>query len=118
MAETFIERAKRLLPRATQSWWLAHSIRTGVAAAVSLAVAQLCRLHEAYWAPITTLIVMQSTLGVAWAMSKQRFIGTALGTALGALLASYFKPGNYFVRPGNRFTWVDLRHSPPGQNSL
>ncbi|HKI68863.1 MAG TPA: FUSC family protein [Verrucomicrobiae bacterium] len=93
MVEKFIERTKRLFPRATQSWWLAHSIRTGVAAAVSLAVAQLCRLHEAYWAPITTLIVMQSTLGAAWTISKKRLVGTALGCALGALLANCFRPG-------------------------
>jgi uncharacterized membrane protein YccC len=72
---------------------LAHSARTAIAAAVSLAVARLFKLPEAYWAAVSTLVVMQSTLGAAWAISKSRLIGTALGAALGALLASYFSPG-------------------------
>ena len=32
---------------------------------------------------------MQSTLGAAWTVSKQRFTGTALGAAMGALLTAY-----------------------------
>jgi uncharacterized membrane protein YccC len=66
-----------------------HAVRTAVAAVTSLLVARLLRLPEAYWASITTLIVMQSTLGAAWTISKQRLAGTALGAAAGALLASY-----------------------------
>ncbi len=73
--------------------WLVHSLRTAAGTAASLAVARLFGMPEAYWAAITTLIVMQSTLGAAWAVSKQRFIGTALGSALGGLLATYIQPG-------------------------
>jgi uncharacterized membrane protein YgaE (UPF0421/DUF939 family) len=58
----------------------------------SLFVARLFRLPEAYWAAITTLIVMQSTLGAALTVSEQRFAGTALGAAVGALLAAHFEP--------------------------
>lgn len=76
-----------------KSGWLAHSTRTAMGAAVSLMVARLLGMPEAYWTAITTLIVMQSTLGAAWTVSKQRFVGTALGAALGGLLASYFEPG-------------------------
>jgi uncharacterized membrane protein YgaE (UPF0421/DUF939 family) len=47
-------------------------------------------LPEPYWATITTLIVMQSTLSAALAISEQRFAGTALGAGLGALIATYF----------------------------
>jgi uncharacterized membrane protein YccC len=72
--------------------WLRHSARSAVAAAASLGVAGLFKMPEAYWAPISTIIVMQSTLGAAWAISKQRFIGTLLGAAFGVLLASYFEP--------------------------
>lgn len=36
-----------------------------------------------------TLVVMQSTLGAAWTVSKQRFVGTALGATMGALLTTY-----------------------------
>jgi uncharacterized membrane protein YgaE (UPF0421/DUF939 family) len=44
---------------------------------------------EAYWAAVTAIVIMQSTLGAAWTVSKQRFGGTALGAAMGALLAAY-----------------------------
>jgi uncharacterized membrane protein YccC len=71
---------------------LVHSVRTAVAAVVSLALARLFHLPEAYWAAISTLVVMQSTLGAALTVSEQRFAGTALGAALGGLVASYFGP--------------------------
>jgi len=70
--------------------WLAHSIRTTIAAIASLYIARLVGFPEAYWATITTLVVMQSTLGAALAPSWQRFLGTALGAAAGALAATYF----------------------------
>jgi uncharacterized membrane protein YgaE (UPF0421/DUF939 family) len=66
-----------------------HSVRTAVAGVGSLLIAQFCRLPESYWAAITTIIIMQSTLGAAWTVSKQRFMGTALGAAMGALLTTY-----------------------------
>lgn len=55
----------------------------------------MLRLPEFYWAPISTIVVLLSTVNpitVAW----QRFAGTALGAALGALLASYL-PANWIV---------------------
>jgi len=71
---------------------LEHSARTAVAAMASLLVAGAFRLPEAYWATITAIVVMQSTLGAALKVSAQRFAGTALGAAAGALLAMYFPP--------------------------
>jgi hypothetical protein len=41
---------------------LVHSARTAIAAVASLLVAGLFRLPEAYWAPITTLVITQSSL--------------------------------------------------------
>jgi uncharacterized membrane protein YccC len=67
-----------------------HSIRTAIAATVSLAVARLFQLPEAYWAAIATLVVMQSTLGATLLISIERIAATALGALAGALLASYF----------------------------
>jgi uncharacterized membrane protein YgaE (UPF0421/DUF939 family) len=57
---------------------------------VSVLVARLFRLPEAYWAPITTLVIAQSSLGAALTVSWQRFAGTALGAILGAIVANYF----------------------------
>jgi len=68
---------------------LVHSARTAVAALASLLVARLFRLPEAYWAPITTLVITQSYLSAALEVSWQRFVGTALGAVLGAIAASY-----------------------------
>jgi uncharacterized membrane protein YccC len=67
-----------------------HSIRTAIAATISLAVARLFGLPEAYWAAIATLVVMQSTLGATLLISIERIAATALGALTGALLANYF----------------------------
>jgi uncharacterized membrane protein YccC len=69
-----------------------HSARTGVATLASLLVARLFHLPEAYWAPITTIVITQSSLGSTWEVSRQRFVGTLVGAALGAIVASYFGP--------------------------
>jgi uncharacterized membrane protein YccC len=68
---------------------LVQAVRTTIAAVASLLMARLCKLPETYWAAITTLIVMQSTLGAALTVSKRRLAGTALGATLGALFATY-----------------------------
>lgn len=69
---------------------VAHAARTAVAAVISFELARLLGFREAYWAPISTMIVMQSTLGAALPVSAQRFIGTALGALAGAVCAAYF----------------------------
>jgi uncharacterized membrane protein YgaE (UPF0421/DUF939 family) len=58
-------------------------------------VAQLCRLPGMYWAPITTLVITQSSLGAAWAVYWQPFVGTALGAVLGGAMATC--PGPHAV---------------------
>jgi uncharacterized membrane protein YgaE (UPF0421/DUF939 family) len=85
---------------------VAHSARTAVAAVASVLVARLFRLPEAYWAPITTLVITQSSLGAALTVSWQRLVGTALGAVVGAIAASLFGPsllvfgaGAFFLGP-------------------
>jgi uncharacterized membrane protein YccC len=69
-----------------------HSLRTAIACVVSLLVARLFRLPEAYWAPITTVVITQSSLGAALAVSWGRFQGTILGVVVGAAMATWFGP--------------------------
>ena len=64
-----------------------HAFRTALAALISLLAARWLRMPEAYWAPISTMIVMQSTLGASLPISVQRFAGTTVGAAAGALVA-------------------------------
>jgi uncharacterized membrane protein YccC len=71
-------------------------MRTAVVAVASLLISRLLRLPESYWAPITTLVITQSSLGAALAISSQRFIGTFLGAAVGGAVAS-FLPSNVLV---------------------
>ena len=89
IADRFLHGGVWSLPR-LDGQALRHSARTAVAAVASLLVARMFRLPEAYWAVVTTLIVMQSHLGAAWTISVRRFAGTALGAAIAASLATYF----------------------------
>jgi uncharacterized membrane protein YccC len=75
---------------------LVHAARTAVAGTVSYLIALLVGLPESYWAPIATLIVMQSTLGAALPISVQRFAGAAIGAAVAAAAATYF-PGSVWA---------------------
>ena len=74
--------------------------RTAVAASVSLVVARLARMPEAYWAAVTTIVVLQSTLGAALSVSMLRFIGTALGAVAGGVLAARFGPNTWVFAGG------------------
>src|SRR5215469_2153861 len=77
---------------ALTSEWVMHSARSAVAAAASLLAARAFGPPESYWAAITTVIVLQSALSVAWTISLKRLAGTALGACIGALLAQNFGP--------------------------
>ena len=70
-------------PRPQHLW---HAMRTGIAAAAAYGLAEWIGIPESYWAAISAIIVMQSSLGAAWSTSKQRLLGTLLGVVLGACL--------------------------------
>ncbi len=67
-------------------------MRVAIVAVVSVLLARsLLRLPEFYWAPISGIVVILSSISprtLAW----QRFVGTAIGAALAALIATFFQP--------------------------
>src|SRR6266699_491517 len=69
---------------------ITHGIRTAVAVTVSVIIARLMQMPEAYWAAIATLIVIQSTFGATLTLSIGRIVATAVGASVGALEANYF----------------------------
>jgi len=60
-----------------------------VAALVSYLIAALCGLPEAYWAPMSALIVMQLTFSAALPVAVQYVAGTAAGAVVGAVSDAY-----------------------------
>ena len=69
---------------------LINSGRTTVATVASLLLARSLKLSEFYWAPISTIVILLSTIN-PFTLAWQRFAGTALGAALGALIATVFR---------------------------
>lgn len=69
---------------------VAHVILSAFAAVLSYLIARLFHLPEAYWAPMSALIVMQLTLSAALPIAVQYVVGTAVGAAVGAGIDSYF----------------------------
>jgi uncharacterized membrane protein YgaE (UPF0421/DUF939 family) len=85
------------MKRSLSSWigvsrsTIISSFRVTVACVVSMLLARLFKLPEFYWAPISTVVILLSTVDpktLAW----QRFVGTALGAVLGAIVATFFAP--------------------------
>ncbi len=70
-----------------------HPARTAVAAMAALLAARALGLPEVYWAPISTLIVVQAGLDTALSLAWKRLVGTALGAPGGALLSVWVGPG-------------------------
>lgn len=66
------------------------AIRTSVAAMLSVLVARLLGMPEAYWAAVSTLVVIQSTLSTTLPLAIQRIVASALGASVGAIEATYF----------------------------
>jgi len=60
-----------------------------IAALVSYLIAAQFGLAEAYWAPMSTLIVMQLTFSAAMPVAVQYVAGTAAGAAVGAATDAY-----------------------------
>jgi uncharacterized membrane protein YccC len=79
-------RLTRILTRLTTGH-LRHAVKTGVAAVACLYVTALFQLPQGYWAAISAMIVLQSSVGATVNASLNRFAGTAIGAVLGGLFA-------------------------------
>lgn len=75
------------------------SVRTAVAAVAAMLIARLLKMPEYYWAPISTIVIVQSTIPPRM-LGWQRFVGTALGAVLGALMATFFRPSPWIYAAG------------------
>jgi uncharacterized membrane protein YccC len=81
---------KKLLVTRENPATVVHAARTTVAVVASYCAATLLDSREGYWAPISTMVVMQSNLGASLPISVQRFAGTAVGALVGAITYTYF----------------------------
>jgi len=79
---------------------LENAARTAAAATLAALLSRLLRLPEGWWAAVSAMVVMQSTLRASLSISILRLIGTAMGVALGALLAVYFGANMYVFGAG------------------
>jgi len=69
---------------------IAYVVLSALAAALSYVIARLFHLPEAYWAPMSALMVMQLTLSAAFPIAAQYVVGTAVGAAVGAVIDTCF----------------------------
>jgi uncharacterized membrane protein YgaE (UPF0421/DUF939 family) len=79
--------------------FILDSLRTTLAAVAALLLARLLKMPESYWAPISTIVIIQSTippLTLGW----QRFLGTALGALLAVGLATFFSASAWVYAVG------------------
>jgi uncharacterized membrane protein YgaE (UPF0421/DUF939 family) len=83
---------------------LLDALRTTIAAVLALLLARLLKLPEFYWAPVSAIVIIQSTFDPK-TLSWQRFAGTALGAAMGALIGTIFpsSPANTWIYGGAIF---------------
>jgi uncharacterized membrane protein YgaE (UPF0421/DUF939 family) len=64
------------------------SLRTTFAAMAAMFLARMLKLPEFYWAPISAIVIVQSTIP-PMTLGWQRFVGTALGAVVGIVLATF-----------------------------
>lgn len=67
-----------------------HGIKTGLAVLLSYLLTIWLELDFGYWAPITTVIVMQNNIAEALEMSLYRTVGTLMGAAMGIVCILLF----------------------------
>lgn len=85
---------------------LVQGVKTGLAAGLCYWLSLRFGLREGYWSAISAIIVLQSNVGSTVTASRDRFIGTALGAALGFAASPWGR--NPFVYAGTILTALVL----------
>jgi uncharacterized membrane protein YccC len=67
---------------------LRYPARVTIAAVLALVASRVLGFPEAYWAPVSAVVVTQSDFGASLSMSLHRLAGTAIGAFAGALLVA------------------------------
>lgn len=73
---------------------LRHGLKTGIAAVLAFALADLLHLKYGYWASLSSVIVMQVYVADSVQMCLYRFIGTAVGAVIGMIAILVSRPHN------------------------
>jgi uncharacterized membrane protein YccC len=63
------------------------AIKTAMAAGICYWLARLVGLQDGYWGSISAIIVLQSNVGSTVTASRDRFLGTLIGAAFGAVFS-------------------------------
>ena len=77
---------------------LIHAAKTALAAGLCWWIAARFGLHDGYWGAISAIIVLQSNMGATVTASRDRFLGTLIGTVLGFSFSLFgVLPWNYIL---------------------
>ena len=67
---------------------LRHGLRIATAGLASYVLGNALNLPQSYWAVFTAVLVVQGSVGGSWKASVDRLLGTLLGAAYGAAIAT------------------------------
>lgn len=73
-----------------------RTLKTGIAVALCIIVAQVLKLDSPFYAAIAAIISMGKTIGSSFQVGKNRVIGTIVGAFIG-MLCAMIKPGDAIV---------------------
>src|ERR1019366_1723624 len=77
---------------------LIHAAKTALAASLCWWLALRFGLHDGYWGAISAIIVLQSNFGATVSASRDRILGTIIGTLLGFSFSLFgVLPWNYIL---------------------
>lgn len=77
-----------------------HGIKVGLASVLAYYLSYLIGIPYAYWAVVSTVIVMQIQVSDSIQMCLYRFTGTAIGAVIGIAAILVFPPTHYYTMLG------------------